>query len=101
MTGAWDLSWRSRAACLEIDPRTFFSDRGRPRNDAARPCSGCPVRNECLEAALASPWRPAGIFGGLTPSVLAPLWEARHDDSSRSERINTITGLIPAGGSKS
>lgn len=62
--------WRSRAACLDVDPELFFpAAEAGPVYDvqvaaAKAVCHRCPVRAECLAEALAR--IPYGIAGGLT-----------------------------------
>jgi len=58
--------WRSRAACRDVEPDTFFpaTDRGPEVGRAKAVCAGCPVRNRCLDEALRQ--IPEGIAGGLT-----------------------------------
>ena len=60
-----DPSWRLDALCAETDPEAFFPEKGGSTRDAKRVCSGCPVRAECLEFALANDER-FGIWGGLS-----------------------------------
>ena len=68
-----DPSWREEAACLEFPALVFFGlDDSEPQMDrrvredkAKRICSGCGVRQECLEYALSTK-EPYGIWGGLT-----------------------------------
>lgn len=63
--------WRDRAACLAVDPETFFPTVTEgPRYIAQvavakAVCAICPVRAECLAEALVR--IPDGIAGGLTP----------------------------------
>jgi WhiB family transcriptional regulator, redox-sensing transcriptional regulator len=64
--------WRDMAACSGMDTNIFFSQdqaaTGEPERIslAKRVCSGCPVRNDCLDYALKinDAW---GLLGGLTP----------------------------------
>lgn len=58
--------WRSRAACLDVQPDTFFpaSNGGVEVARAKAGCAGCPVRRICLDEALRR--IPEGIAGGLT-----------------------------------
>jgi WhiB family redox-sensing transcriptional regulator len=58
-------SWRLDALCAETDPEAFFPEKGGSTREAKRVCSGCTVRAECLEAALANDER-FGIWGGLS-----------------------------------
>jgi WhiB family redox-sensing transcriptional regulator len=68
--------WRKRAACIGTPTETFF-----PFTKAAEPehrsytaaleiCNVCPVRRQCLDAALEEEagTPPVGMRGGLTPS---------------------------------
>ncbi|WP_456581405.1 WhiB family transcriptional regulator [Blastococcus sp. SYSU DS0510] len=58
-------AWRLDALCAETDPEAFFPEKGGSTRDAKRVCTGCPVRAECLEFALANDER-FGIWGGLS-----------------------------------
>ena len=57
--------WKDRALCAETDPEAFFPEKGGSTREAKRICSGCEVRAECLEYALANDER-FGIWGGLS-----------------------------------
>ena len=70
--GLWSMgleadaqSWQERALCAETDPEAFFPEKGGSTRGAKRICSGCDVRAECLEYALANDER-FGIWGGLS-----------------------------------
>jgi WhiB family redox-sensing transcriptional regulator len=65
LTPGGDASWRLQALCAETDPEAFFPEKGGSTRDAKRVCSGCTVRAECLEFALANDER-FGIWGGLS-----------------------------------
>jgi WhiB family transcriptional regulator, redox-sensing transcriptional regulator len=63
-------NWRSSGACRSADPDLFFpiSGEGPGERQIARAkliCAGCPVRQECLEFALANA-QTYGIWGGTT-----------------------------------
>ena len=65
-----DTGWLEQAACSDEDPELFFpiSAKGAGLAQAAEAkavCAGCPVRDACLDYALATDQR-AGIWGGLT-----------------------------------
>ncbi|WP_275585541.1 WhiB family transcriptional regulator [Blastococcus saxobsidens] len=62
---AGEESWRMDALCAETDPEAFFPEKGGSTRDAKRVCTGCPVRAQCLEFALANDER-FGIWGGLS-----------------------------------
>jgi WhiB family transcriptional regulator, redox-sensing transcriptional regulator len=57
--------WQERALCAETDPEAFFPEKGGSTREAKRICSGCEVRAQCLEYALAHDER-FGIWGGLS-----------------------------------
>jgi len=57
--------WQERALCAQTDPEAFFPEKGGSTREAKRICSGCEVRPECLEYALAHDER-FGIWGGLS-----------------------------------
>lgn len=57
--------WQDRALCAQTDPEAFFPEKGGSTREAKRICSGCEVRAECLEYALAHDER-FGIWGGLS-----------------------------------
>lgn len=57
--------WQDRALCAETDPEAFFPEKGGSTREAKRICSGCDVRAQCLEYALAHDER-FGIWGGLS-----------------------------------
>jgi WhiB family transcriptional regulator, redox-sensing transcriptional regulator len=58
-------SWQERALCAETDPEAFFPEKGGSTREAKKICSGCEVKAECLEYALANDER-FGIWGGLS-----------------------------------
>lgn len=60
------MGWQDQAACQDGDTRAWFPTDAQHdlRDQAIRVCQGCPVRNECLEHALAT--RPPGVWGATT-----------------------------------
>ncbi len=62
---ATEQDWQERALCAQTDPEAFFPEKGGSTREAKRICSGCEVRAECLEYALAQDER-FGIWGGLS-----------------------------------
>jgi WhiB family transcriptional regulator, redox-sensing transcriptional regulator len=58
-------SWQEQALCAETDPEAFFPEKGGSTREAKKICTGCEVRAECLEYALANDER-FGIWGGLS-----------------------------------
>ena len=63
--GDEEPDWQERALCAQTDPEAFFPEKGGSTREAKRICSGCDVRAECLEYALAHDER-FGIWGGLS-----------------------------------
>ncbi|MFI7337080.1 WhiB family transcriptional regulator [Streptomyces sp. NPDC050085] len=89
LRGASDPHWRDHAACREMDlaesERLFFcSTRARRTISEAKTwCQGCPVRQDCLQAAIEE-GLGEGIRGGLTATERRPLhadWNQRFDAS--------------------
>lgn len=60
-----EASWQERALCSQTDPEAFFPEKGGSTREAKKICTGCEVRNECLEYALEHDER-FGIWGGLS-----------------------------------
>ena len=60
-----EQSWQERALCAETDPEAFFPEKGGSTREAKKICTGCEVKAECLEFALANDER-FGIWGGLS-----------------------------------
>ncbi len=60
--------WHQRAACRGVGPDVFFLEHGTTDTyDAARDlCALCPVREQCLETALADQ-SPLGMWAATTP----------------------------------
>ena len=58
-------SWQDRALCAKTDPEAFFPEKGGSTREAKKICTGCEVKAECLEYALANDER-FGIWGGLS-----------------------------------
>jgi WhiB family transcriptional regulator, redox-sensing transcriptional regulator len=60
-----NLSWRQSAACRGVDPEIFYPASDEEAAVAKAVCASCPVRQACLEFALASRERD-GVWGGAT-----------------------------------
>lgn len=60
-----ELSWQERSLCAQTDPEAFFPEKGGSTREAKKVCTGCDVRQECLEYALEHDER-FGIWGGLS-----------------------------------
>lgn len=59
------LTWRQHAACRGLDPLVFYPATDDEADDAKAVCNGCPVREACLEHALAVREKE-GVWGGAT-----------------------------------
>ena len=59
------LAWMADALCTQVDPETWFPEKGGTPDPAKRICAECPVRHTCLEYALARP-ELDGVWGGTT-----------------------------------
>ena len=60
-----NLAWRNRSACRGLDPTIFYPPSDEEADEAKAICAVCPVREPCLEYALANRERD-GIWGGRT-----------------------------------
>lgn len=65
MFGTNSEPWMADGLCLQVGPSIFFPNDGENGTDAKRVCLDCPVRQACLEYALANNER-FGIWAGLT-----------------------------------
>jgi WhiB family transcriptional regulator, redox-sensing transcriptional regulator len=63
-TLATPASWQDEAACADADADLFFAADEERQREALALCSGCPVRDACLEHALAT-GEQYGIWGGV------------------------------------
>jgi transcription elongation factor Elf1 len=63
--------WMEQAACAEewVDPRLFHSSKQEEKDEAKSICASCPVRFECLKAAL-DEHEKWGIRGGVDEKEL-------------------------------
>ena len=59
------LAWQEQALCAQTDPEAFFPEKGGSTREAKKICTGCEVKAQCLEYALANDER-FGIWGGLS-----------------------------------
>lgn len=96
--------WQEQAVCTQVDPAIFYPDKGTPLDDARRVCAVCPVREECLQAALDRDER-FGVFGGASvrqriamkrKAQQLPRLEPKPVDH-RSEREARIVSLAGSG----
>jgi WhiB family redox-sensing transcriptional regulator len=59
------VTWRDLARCRGVDPEIFYPSADSDGREAKAICALCPVREPCLEYALAAREKD-GIWGGLT-----------------------------------
>ena len=93
---AEEADWQERALCAQTDPEAFFPEKGGSTREAKRICSGCEVRAECLDYALAHDER-FGIWGGLSERERRRLrrpavWALRADPSAAGVRGFVLIG---------
>jgi WhiB family redox-sensing transcriptional regulator len=78
--------WQARAACRLQDPELFYPASGTTDSPEARKalqiCADCPVREACLEDALARRERH-GIWGGTSPEQRVAMLRARRNLAAR------------------
>lgn len=60
-----NTSWRQHGACRGIDPDVFYPASDEEAEPAKAVCAVCPVREACLDYALANRERD-GVWGGAT-----------------------------------
>lgn len=60
-----NLSWRQHGACRGTDPDIFYPVTDEEAEEAKAICATCPVREPCLEYALATRERD-GVWGGAS-----------------------------------
>ena len=58
-------TWRPLAACRGVEPDIFYPATDEEAEPAKAVCGVCPVRQPCLEFALANRERD-GVWGGAT-----------------------------------
>ena len=63
VTGAYGSDIAFALPCHNADPELFFSEKQAEVDIAKSLCGACPVRSQCLDAAL-SRQEPCGVWGG-------------------------------------
>lgn len=61
------MEWRERGRCRGADPEVFYPEDGDEARELAAKaiCASCPVREACLDHAIARREK-LGVWGGLT-----------------------------------
>ena len=62
---ALSTAFMESGACKDMDPGIFYPEKGESTKNAKQICHVCPVKNQCLEYALANNER-YGIWGGVS-----------------------------------
>ena len=60
-----DANWMDEGLCRQVPPSTFFPNDGVGVDVARRICAACPVKEPCLEYALAERI-DHGVWGGAS-----------------------------------
>jgi hypothetical protein len=58
------FAWMDDAACVGLDPDSFFPGTGDLARTVRKVCAGCPVRQRCLDFANSA--GVSGIWGGTS-----------------------------------
>ena len=87
--------WRELAACRGADLEVFFPERGESAQVARQVCAACPVRQPCLDYAIANRI-VHGIWGGLTERERRAL-RSRWVRAARRERDRAVLAADTAG----
>ena len=74
--------WRNKSTCSGLDTAIFFPPTDAEAGPAKKVCDTCPVRDQCLEWALATR-QEDGIWGGLTDNERRRLRRRRRDAARR------------------
>jgi WhiB family transcriptional regulator, redox-sensing transcriptional regulator len=91
--GRWNEStWRADAACNGMDTLIFFpigeTGPALPQVNLARKiCGSCPVKDECLEFAIAT-IQNDGIWGGTTEDERRLIKRARRAAARRAAKLS-------------
>ena len=76
-----EVEWADQARCREVDPELFFARGLAEAKPAIRICTRCPVRDQCLDYAIANEI-DHGVWGGLT-------------ERQRRAQLRRGAGLVP------
>lgn len=76
-------NWRTQAACRGLDTDIFFPASDADAGPARAVCATCPVREACLEWAIATR-QEEGVWGGLTDGERRRLRRRRRDAARRA-----------------
>lgn len=89
--------WKQQAVCANSDPDLLFVT-GAAQRDAARLCSGCPVKTECLAEALDNQVE-YGVWGGMTERQRRALLKRCPEVTSWRDLLeNARADVVPVAG---
>lgn len=89
--------WREEALCRKPSSRgLWFPDRSRGKgvSEALRICAICPVKQDCLEYALAAP-ENHGIWGGMLEHERRAEKKRREREAAIAESRSSVMRLGP------
>lgn len=89
-----DTNFYEDALCAQIDPETFFPEKGHSSKAAKAMCLRCEVRTACLQLAIDND-EEFGVWGGLSARERRNLVAGRVVDKRLLERLGEIR-LPPA-----
>lgn len=76
------MNWRDRAACQGLPTALFFPTKGHNPTAAKRICAACPVRQPCLDYALATrDIHLTGVWGATTENERTEMARTRHAET--------------------
>ena len=70
------VPWQASALCAQTDPEFWYPDKGGNGKRAKKVCVQCPVREECLEAAIVGK-ETYGVWGGTSRADRRKIWAER------------------------
>lgn len=69
------------ALCVGHEEDIYPANGRPPKTVQKKLCPQCPVRQQCLDWALSSPYEPYGVWGGLGQDEVRAMWFSRHPGS--------------------
>lgn len=103
MSAAGNLDWKAQGACLGADADLWFPGRGKNQDakEAKAVCLKCPVRQECLDYAIANVEKH-GVWGGKSERERRKIRLARNTHLRLADRPATVElHVVAAGGDAS
>ena len=90
-----DQTWRTDAACRDMNTAVFFPGRGQNGavTAAKKICAECPVKAECLTAALIDPMN-SGIWGATSHRQRRATRSANNPVESLRHRKDIVHGTV-------